>query len=120
VLEESVYIKAVHYPGLPSHPDHEISHRILSNGFGAVMAFELDAPEPAVERFLAGLRRIRLVHTLGGLATTLSHAVTMTHRLMPQEQRLSRGIHDSLFRLAVGIEDLSDITEDLSDALARM
>jgi cystathionine gamma-synthase/methionine-gamma-lyase len=106
-------VRAVHYPGLSSHPDHDVARRLLERGAGAMLAFEIAAADGAPHRFVSGLRGVPLVHSLGGPATVVSHPVTMSHRLVPPAVREAQGIHDGLFRLSVGIEDPDDIVTGL-------
>lgn len=102
-------VRAVHYPGLPTHPDHEVASRVLLREYGAMLAFELAADRQGVNRFLRALRRIRLVLSLGGTETTLSHPATSSHRFLTAKERETLGLHEGFLRLSVGIEDPEDL-----------
>jgi cystathionine gamma-synthase len=111
-------VRRVHYPGLASHPGHAIAARQQSS-FGALVSFELEGGEPAVRRFVSGLRCITLAESLGGVETLVAHPASMTHAAMDPEARQRAGIGDSLLRLSVGIEAASDLLDDLRDACER-
>jgi cystathionine gamma-synthase len=109
-------VSRVYYPGLESH----IGHRIAANqqdGFGAMVSFELHSGVPGVERFVSGLEYFTLAESLGGVESLVAHPATMTHASMDCDARACAGISDSLIRLSVGIEDVSDLLEDLAFAL---
>jgi cystathionine gamma-lyase/cystathionine beta-lyase/cystathionine gamma-lyase/homocysteine desulfhydrase len=109
---------AVHYPGLPSHPQHELAKRQMG-GFGGMLAFELGSLE-AARRLLNGVRLVSLAESLGGVETLISHPATMTHASVPPERRAALGISDGLVRVSAGIEDIEDLTEDLAQALDQV
>lgn len=115
-LEDRVEVEGVLYPGLRSHPDHAAAGRMLSLGFGGVLSFELSG-RPAVERFVGELGLVELVSSLGGVATTVNHPASTSHRNLREDERAAIGIHDGLLRLAVGIESVDDILHDLDSAL---
>jgi cystathionine beta-lyase/cystathionine gamma-synthase len=117
-LLEQDRVVAVHYAGLPAHPDHRVAERMLANGYGSMVAFELDADRVDVDAFLGALPTIPLVHSLGGPTTSLSHAPTMSQRFLSEERRQELGLHWGFFRLSVGIEALTDLKADLATALA--
>jgi cystathionine beta-lyase/cystathionine gamma-synthase len=119
-LERHPKVRRVHYPGLPSHPDHAVARRLLDRGFGAMVSFELDGGVRAVNAFLAGLRRIPLVLSFGGTQTTLSHPAKSSHRGLSEETRRTLGIHDGLLRMSVGAEALADLQADLDAALRAL
>jgi len=108
-------VSRVHYPGLASHPGHELAARQMT-GFGGMMAFDLmsagDAPG-----VISRLRLIRLAPTLGGVDTTASMPAFSSHVKLSPEERQRAGIGDGLIRLSIGIEDLADIVDDLDRAL---
>jgi cystathionine gamma-synthase len=113
-------VAAVNYPGLPSHPQHELARR-QQRGFGAMLSFELkDASQAAVEHLLLALRWFTLAESLGGVESLVAHPASMTHASMTPEARLRAGIGDGLVRLSVGIEDPADLIEDLDQALAHI
>lgn len=113
-------VRAVHYPGLPVHREHALARRILQRGYGSVLSFELSVDRAGAERFVRGLALIRLVHSLGGTTTTLSHSLTMTHRYVEQSVKDSLGLHDGFFRLSVGLEHHDDLEADLDGALRTL
>ncbi|HZV78060.1 MAG TPA: aminotransferase class I/II-fold pyridoxal phosphate-dependent enzyme [Candidatus Binatus sp.] len=110
----------VHYPGLQDHPDHDVAKRTLDRGFGPMVSFEIDGGVKSVDNLLAGLRRIRLILSLGGTETSLSHPAKSSHRALSAHERSSLGLHDGFLRLSVGIEDLADIQADLSLGFERL
>jgi cystathionine gamma-lyase/cystathionine beta-lyase len=109
-------VKKVYYPGLESHPGHEIAKRQMK-GFGGMVSFELDGGIKEVEAFLKRLKIFALAESLGGVASLVDHAATMTHASMPEEARKKGGITDELIRLSVGLENIDDLIEDLAQAL---
>jgi cystathionine gamma-synthase len=111
-------VDKVYYPGLETHPGHDIARR-QQTGFGGMVSFELAGGEAAVESFLEGLRHFFLAESLGGVESLVAHPASMTHAAMDPEARRVAGIGDSLLRLSVGIEDASDLVADLQAALAR-
>jgi cystathionine gamma-synthase/methionine-gamma-lyase len=113
-------VRSVHYPGLSEHPDHDVARKVLVRGFGAIVSFELSADLAMTERFLAGLSRIRLVMSLGGPATVLTHPETTTHRLLSVEEREKLGLHAGFLRMSVGLEEWTSIKDDLGHGLSRL
>jgi len=110
-------VAAVNYPGLASHPQHDLARRQQS-GFGAMVSFELkDAASASVDRVLRGLRWFTLAESLGGVESLVAHPASMTHASMTPEARALAGIGDGLIRLSVGVEDAADLVEDLRQAL---
>lgn len=112
-------VSKVYYPGLPSHPGHEIARR-QQTGFGAIITVELDGGVPAVQRFLDGLTFFSLAESLGGVESLVAHPGTMTHAAMDAASRKAAGLTDGLLRLSIGIEDLEDLRGDLAAGLARV
>jgi cystathionine gamma-synthase len=108
----------VFWPGLRDHEGHALALR-QQHGFGAMLSFELDGGEPAIEAFLASLRCFSLAESLGGVESLVAHPATMTHASMAPEARRTAGITDALLRLSVGIEDGADLCDDLAAALER-
>jgi cystathionine gamma-lyase/cystathionine beta-lyase/cystathionine gamma-lyase/homocysteine desulfhydrase len=109
-------VKAVLYPGLPTHPQHELARRQM-NGFGGMLTFDAGTFE-AARRICNRVRLIALAESLGGVETLISHPASMTHASVPPERRAAIGLTDSLVRISVGIEDPADLIEDLEQALA--
>src|SRR3954471_19998850 len=108
-------VRHVHYPGLTSHPHHELAKKQM-RGFGGMLAFELGSLE-AARRLLNGVKLHSLAESLGGVETLISHPATMTHASVPADRRAAIGITDGLVRISAGIEDLDDLKEDLTQAL---
>jgi len=108
-------VKHVYYPGLPSHPQHELAKRQM-RGFGGMLAFDLGSLE-AARRVLNGVKLHALAESLGGVETLISHPATMTHASVPADRRQEIGITDGLVRISAGIEDIEDLKEDLAQAL---
>ena len=111
-------VSKVFYPGLPTHPGHEIALRQQS-GFGAIVTLELAGGIPAVKAFVAGLKYFSLAESLGGVESLVAHPASMTHAAMQESARRAAGLTDGLLRLSVGIEALEDLRSDLAAALAR-
>ncbi|PYQ98050.1 MAG: cystathionine gamma-synthase [Acidobacteria bacterium] len=111
-------VKHVYYPGLPTHPQHELAKRQM-HGFGGMLAFELGSLD-AARRLLNAVRLHALAESLGGVETLISHPATMTHASVPAETRARIGITDGLVRISAGIEDVEDLKEDLSQALDQV
>ena len=111
-------VSAVYYPGLASHPQHELAKRQM-RGFGGLISFRLGSLEHA-RTFLESVRLMALAESLGGVETLVSHPASMTHASVPHDQRQQLGITDDLVRVSVGIEDVEDLKDDLSQALDRL
>lgn len=116
-LEQLPSVAAVHYPGLESHPDHELAARQQS-GFGAMLSFEL-ASGVDVRALTGALRHFALAESLGGIESLIAHPATMTHAAMSPEARRAAGIGDNLLRVSVGLEHEEDLIADLEAALSR-
>ena len=111
-------VQAVHYPGLPSHPQHDLARRQM-RGFGGMLSFEMGSLERA-RAVLDHVRLLALAESLGGVETLISHPATMTHAAVPEARRAALGITDGLIRISAGIEDIDDLKDDLSQALAHV
>ena len=111
-------VTQVHYPGLPSHPQHALA-KTQMRGFGGLISFALGSLDNA-RTLLNSVRLMALAESLGGVETLISHPATMTHASVPPERRQQIGITDDLVRVSVGIEDIDDLKEDLAQALARI
>jgi cystathionine beta-lyase/cystathionine gamma-synthase len=114
-LDAHPKVRKVHYPGLPSHPQHEVARR-QQRGPGAMLSFDLGTLD-AARRFLNQVKLCSLAESLGGVESLISLPAQMTHASMPPEVRERIGITDGLVRLSVGIEDVEDINADLDQAL---
>src|SRR5208283_2587871 len=108
----------VRYPGLTSHPQHALAKRQMK-GFGGMMTFEIVGGLPAAGAFLAACRVFSCAESLGGVESLIEHPAIMTHASVPPENRAKLGITDGLIRLSVGIEDASDLLDDLKEALGH-
>jgi cystathionine beta-lyase/cystathionine gamma-synthase len=108
-------VQAVYYPGLPSHPQHELACRQMS-GFGGMISFEAGSLDRA-RRIVEGTRLFALAESLGGVESLIGHPATMTHAAVPKAMREAMGLTDGLVRLSVGIEDPDDLIADLDRAL---
>jgi len=109
-------VNKVFYPGLESHPGHEIARRQMK-GFGGVVSFETEGGTESVNAFLRRLKVFSLAESLGGVASLAEHPATMSHASMPKDYREKVGITDELVRLSVGLENIDDLIEDLEQAL---
>lgn len=114
-LQEHPTVQAVHYPGLPSHPQHELAKRQMS-GFTGMISFELGSME-AARTVAEGVRVFALAESLGGVESLIGHPAVMTHASVAPERRDAMGVTEGLLRLSVGIEDADDLIEDLDRAL---
>jgi cystathionine beta-lyase/cystathionine gamma-synthase len=108
-------VKKVHYPGLPDHPQHALAKRQM-RGFGGLISFELGSLDHA-RTLLNNVRLMALAESLGGVETLISHPATMTHASVPPERRQQIGLTDDMVRVSVGIEDVDDLKDDLTQAL---
>jgi len=116
-LAEHPQVRCVYFPGLPSHPGHELASRQMRD-FGGMMSVSLKGGKNAALRLLTRTKLFSLAESLGGVESLIGHPATMTHASIPTEIRQARGIDDGLVRLSVGIEDVEDLQEDLRQALA--
>ncbi len=117
-LQAQENVRHVWYPGLSTHPGHDIARR-QQRGFGAVVTLELDGGHDAVREFVSGLTCFSLAESLGGVESLVAHPATMTHSAMDPAARARAGLTDGLIRLSVGIEALEDLRSDLARALTR-
>jgi methionine-gamma-lyase len=118
-LEGHVKVERVHYPGLASHPHHEVARRLLPRGFGGMLAFEIEGGVEAGMRFCDALELAWIATSLGGTYTLVGHAASTTHRQMDPAARRAAGIADGLVRVSVGLEDVEDLIEDFERALEK-
>lgn len=115
-LQRHKAVSRVLYPGIKSHPGHEIAQEQMK-GFGGVVSFELTGGTKAVNHFLKRLEVFSLAESLGGAASLAEHPATMSHASMPPDYRAKIGISDDLIRLSVGLENVNDLIDDLAQAL---
>jgi len=111
-------IDAVYYPGLEDHPGHDIAKKQQA-GFGAMLSFDVKGGVEAAKKLFANLSLFTLAQSLGGVESLICHPTTMTHAGMEESARLEAGITNSLVRISVGIEDISDILADLAHGLEQ-
>lgn len=119
MLGDHPKVEAVYYPGLESHPNHEIAKRQMPGGYGGMIGLDLGTVE-AGKTFANALQLCTLATSLGGVETILQHSASMTHAPIPREDRLKAGITDGLIRLSVGVEDVDDLIEDINQALDQV
>jgi len=116
-LQDHPEVETVNYPGLSSHPQHDLAKRQMS-GFSGMVSFTLKG---GAEAAYAAVQKTELFHfaeSLGGVESLITHPATMTHAAIPKEQREARGVTDGLMRLSVGIEDKDDLIADLDQAIS--
>jgi cystathionine gamma-lyase len=118
-LEAQPKVARVRYPGLPSHPQHELARRQM-RGFGGMVTIELATDLAGARRFLEQCRIFALAESLGGVESLIEHPAIMTHASIPADQRARSGIGDNLIRLSVGVENVDDLRDDLKRALAAI
>ena len=116
-LAQQPGITRVVYPGRPEHPDHELAKRLLADGFGNMLCFELKGGRDAVNRFLRLAKGIPFSPSLGNTTTTCSHPGATSHRYVSPAEKKRQGIGDGLIRLSVGIEDLGQIQAEIAKGL---
>jgi methionine-gamma-lyase len=119
VLGDHPKVKAVHYPGLESHKNHEIAKRQMPGGYGGMIGLDLGTVE-AGKAFANNVRLCTLATSLGGVETILQHSASMTHAALTPEDRQKAGVTDGLIRLSVGVEDVKDLIEDITQALDKV
>lgn len=117
VLEHHPAVEKVIYPGLPSHPQHELARAQMS-GFSGMISLEIRDGFEAVERFVSKLKLFALAESLGGVESLVAYPAKMTHSSFSPSERRRRGIGDNLVRLSVGLEHVDDLQEDLQNALS--
>jgi len=116
-LEGHPQVEKVTYPGLPSHPQHDLARRQMS-GFGGMLTFVIRGGLPAARAFLSSLHVFALAESLGGVESLIEHPAIMTHASVPPETRAALGIADGFIRVSVGIENADDLLEDLERGFA--
>ncbi|NLR60621.1 PLP-dependent transferase [Chitinophaga polysaccharea] len=119
-LEQHPAVEKVFYPGLPSHPGHELAKQ-QSKGFGGIISFTLkDDTSGAATAFVTGTHYFKLAESLGGIKSLVCHPAAMTHKSIPAEKRKAAGVSDSLIRLSVGLEETADLLADLEQAFKKL
>lgn len=119
-LEAHPKVKAVHYPGLPTHPDHQTARKQMHGGFGGMLAFEVNGTPEQTRKVAESTRVFLLAESLGGVESLIAYPPLMSHATMTEPQRVERGIPPTMLRLSVGVEDKLDLIEDLDRALAAI
>jgi cystathionine beta-lyase/cystathionine gamma-synthase len=112
-------VSQVLYPGLVSHPQHDLAHRQMSS-YGGMVSFHLAGDFAACKQLLRNVKVFAVAESLGGVESLIEHPSSMTHASVPREQREKVGVTDSLIRLSVGIEDAEDLISDLAGALDQV
>lgn len=116
-LKNHPAIKKVYWPGFTDHPGHSIAKSQMKD-FGGMISFELkDESIEAAKKVLSGTKLFSLAESLGGVESLINHPASMTHASIPREERIKNGLSDTLIRLSVGIEDASDLIDDLTQAI---
>ena len=116
-LAEHSRVEKVYYPGLASHPDHQLAKRQMS-GFGGMVSFQFKGTRADVDKIVRRFQVFALAESLGGVESLVCHPASMTHGSIPKDIREARGLTDTLLRLSIGIEDIEDLLADLEQALA--
>jgi cystathionine gamma-lyase len=116
-LEGHEQVEKVYYPGLASHPQHDLAKQQMS-GFGGMISFVLKGGLDHARRFLSTCKLFTLAESLGGVESLIEHPAIMTHASVPAENRQKLGIVDGFIRLSVGIEDVADLKSDLEASFA--
>jgi cystathionine beta-lyase/cystathionine gamma-synthase len=119
-LVEHPAVEQVRYPGLSSHPQHELARRQMGDRFGGMVSFALRGGETAARRFLKSLRLFALAASLGGVESLACQPITMTHSFLSPDRREALGLDGSWVRLSVGLEDVSDLLSDIEEALSGL
>ncbi len=117
-LEQQAKVTRVYYPGLKSHPQHELA-KTQQSGFGGVLSFELEGDQKAAWDLVDSTSLFSITANLGDAKSTITHPATTTHHRLTDEQRVQAGIHEGLIRLSIGFEDVSDLTQDLAAGLSN-
>ena len=116
-LEQHPAVARVYYPGLPSHPQHELAQQQMIGGFGGMLSFEMKGGYDAAYKVIRSTELCLLAVSLGGVETLITHPASMIHAHQTDEERRAAGISPGLIRLSVGVENVEDIIEDLEQAL---
>jgi len=117
-LADHELVKKVYFPGLPSHPGHDIARKQM-NDFGGMVSFVLKGEQKNFDAFFAGLKIFTIAESLGGVKSLIAHPPSMTHASMDEAARHKAGIDDGLIRISCGLENSEDLIADLEDALAK-
>lgn len=115
-LEKNKYINKVYYPGLKSHPRHDLAKKQMT-GFGGMISFELDADEAGVKKFQQNLKLITPALSLGGVESLISSPMLTSHRYLSRDERLKLGLNDNLLRFSAGIENSANLIDDIENSI---
>lgn len=118
-LEKHPKVAKVFYPGLSSHPQHQLAKKQMLN-FGGMVSFEPKAKKAQIKKLIASFQYFALAESLGGVESLVCHPATMTHSSIPPKERLKTGLKDSLIRLSVGVENVEDLIWDINQALKKL
>ncbi|MGP8136116.1 MAG: PLP-dependent transferase, partial [Thermoplasmata archaeon] len=119
VVEDDPRVRAVHYPGLRSHPQYALARRQMS-GPGGIVTIDLEGGMASARKFLRRLRVFTLAESLGGVESLVDHPASMTHASVPRAEREAHGVTDGILRLSCGIEDPADLADDVRRALGGL
>lgn len=119
-LEKHPKVRRVFYPGLKSHPQHDLATRQMIRGYGGMLSAVIDTDIEGARRFLENVKLFTLAESLGGVESLIEHPGLMTHMALTPEERRTLGVDDALVRISVGIEDVNDLIADLDTALAAV
>jgi cysteine-S-conjugate beta-lyase len=115
-LVEHPKVQKVYYPGLKTHPGHQIAQKQMS-GYSGMVSVELKVPLEETKRLMGSFKYFSLAESLGGVESLVNHPATMTHASIPPVERAKIGLTDGLIRFSVGIEDTEDLIQDLQECL---
>ena len=118
-LQQHDQVRRVHYPGLPTHPGHDIAGRQMDGGYGAMVSFELAGDIQRAKRVVESTRLFQLAVSLGAVESLIEQPALMSHASYAPADRQAHGITDELIRISVGLEDFEDLRDDLENALRR-
>ena len=118
-LKEHPLVERVYYPGLPSHPGHELACKALQGGFGGILSFELKGDYTFAEKVTASTKLFARAVSVGAVESLIEQPASMSHGSYDREARLFWGINDGLIRLSVGLEDVEDLWEDLEASILK-
>jgi len=119
-LEQEPKVRRTSYPGLTSHPQHDLAKRQMKGRFGGMVTLLLETDLAGTRRFLENTHLFSLAESLGGVESLVNYPPIMTHGAIPEAQRIALGITESLVRLSIGVEDVEDLRDDLQTALAAI
>ncbi|CEM01525.1 unnamed protein product [Vitrella brassicaformis CCMP3155] len=119
-LSKHPRVSRVHFPGLPSHPDHNVAVRQMPRGYSGMVSAEFNLSLEETKRLISSFKVITLAESLGGVESLVDHPASMTHASIPAEERRAMGLNDGLVRFSFGLEDAHDLMTDIEEALAKV